>query len=323
MDGYGADRTPSSGGPPLPREIDKNESGGVRRLGGRNRQIADRLRQAAGILAAQGADPFRIAAYRRAADSVLTLTDDLRIIAERGGRAALEAVPGVGPSIAGAIAEMLSSGRWGFLEHLKGTADPEKLFQSVPGVGPVLARRACEALQIHTLEALETAAHDGRLEKVAGFGGRRAAMVRVALADMLARVRRPPLLADGEPPIELLLDVDREYRQKAKTGELAKIAPKRFNPSGAAWLPVLHAVRGAWHFTALYSNTARAHQLHRLSDWVIIYFHKDGLPEGQRTVVTETRGEAIGERVVRGREGECRQYYYPAAIGIAASAATE
>jgi DNA polymerase (family X) len=206
---------------------------------------------------------------------------------------------------------MLSSGRWGFLEHLKGTADPEKLFQSVPGVGPVLARHACEALQIHTLEALETAAHDGRLEKVPGFGRRRAAIVRGALADMLARVRRPRPLADEEPPIELLLDVDREYRQKAKVGELAKIAPKRFNPSGAAWLPVLHAVRGAWHFTALYSNTARAHQLHRLSDWVIIYFHKDGLPEGQRTVVTETRGEAIGERVVRGREGECRQYYEP------------
>jgi hypothetical protein len=109
--------------------------------------------------------------------------------------------------------------------------------------------------------------------------------------------------------VDLLLDVDREYRDRAATGELIKIAPKRFNPKGEAWLPLLRTVRGAWHFTALYSNTARAHQLGRMTDWVVIYFHKDHQPEGQCTVVTETRGEAADRRIVRGREAECRQYY--------------
>ena len=90
---------------------------------------------------------------------------------------------------------------------------------------------------------------------------------------------------------------------------MIKIAPKRFNPKGEAWLPLLHTVRGAWHFTALYSNTARAHQLRRITGWVIIYFHKDGEPEGQCTVVTETRGEATGRRVVRGHEADCLRYY--------------
>ena len=103
--------------------------------------------------------------------------------------------------------------------------------------------------------------------------------------------------------------MDREYRERAVAGDLIKIAPKRFNPKGEAWLPLLHTVRGAWHFTALYSNTARAHQLRRITDWVIIYFHKDGEPEGQRTVVTETRGEAAGRRIVRGREAECLRNY--------------
>ena len=101
--------------------------------------------------------------------------------------------------------------------------------------------------------------------------------------------------------------VDREYRTKAAAGDLVKIAPKRFNPKGEAWLPLLHTVRDGWRFTALYSNTARAHQLGRETDWVIIYFHKDNHAEGQRTVVTETRGEAAGRRIVRGREAECRQ----------------
>lgn len=38
----------------------------------------------------------------------------------------------------------------------------------------------------------------------------------------------------------------------------APIAPKRFHPEHAAWLPVLHTHRGPWHFTALHSNAALA-----------------------------------------------------------------
>ena len=242
-------------------------------------------------------------------NSIRGLETDLGTIAEKGGRKAIEAIPGVGASIGSAIAEMLTSGRWGFLDHLKGAASPETLFQSVPGIGPGLARRVCETIHVHTLEALEAAAHDGRLEQVRGFGRRRAAMVRAALAEMLARVRRSPLVSYEEPGVTLLLDVDREYREKAAAGELIKIAPKRFNPKGEVWLPLLHTVRDAWHFTALYSNTARAHQLGRVTDWVVIYFHKDNRAEGQRTVVTETRGEAAGRRIVRGREAECRRHY--------------
>ena len=204
---------------------------------------------------------------------------------------------------------MLATGRWAFLDHLKGGRRSGDPVPGGPRIGPELARRVCETFHIDTLEGLEAAAHDGRLEQVPGFGHRRAAMVRAALATMLARVRRNPLARSEEPGVDLLLDVDREYRERAAAGDLIKIAPKRFNPKGEAWLPLLHAVRGSWHFTALYSNTARAHQLRRITDWVIIYFHKDGEPEGRRTVVTETRGEAAGKRVVRGREAECRYHY--------------
>jgi hypothetical protein len=282
-------------------------------VGATNAMIADRLRQAAALLAAQGADPFRIGAYRRAADSIAASASDLGAIAASGGRKALEALPGVGRSLAAAVAEMLATGRWAFLEHLKGTASPETLFRSVPGIGPELSRRICEVLHIGTLEALEAAAHDGRLRQVPGFGDRRLAIVRAGLAGMLGRVRRAPPLVAEEPGVDQLLDVDREYRRRAAAGELFKIAPKRFNPKGEAWLPVLHTERGAWQFTALYSNTARAHQLGRVEDWVVIFFHRDDMAEGQRTVVTETRGAASGRRVVRGREPECRALFEAAA----------
>ncbi len=155
------------------------------------------------------------------------------------------------------------------------------------------------------MEALELAAHDGSLARVPGFGPRRVSIVRDALANMLSRLRPAVTRVADEPSVDVLLDVDREYRDKANRGVLRKIAPRRFNPGGEAWLPVLHASRGTWQFTALFSNTARAHEVQRNQDWVVIYFHHDTQPEGRRTVVTETRGPMRGQRVVRGREAEC------------------
>ena len=273
---------------------------------GLNLRIADRLREAADLLEQQQANRFRVAAYRRAADTIAALPEGIEALIARAGVAGLTALPGIGSSLAAAIEQMVRLGRWPQLERLRGAAEPEKLFRAVPGVGPELARRLCETLHVDTLEALETAAHDGRLETVPGVGPRRAAMLRAALANMLARTRLRPRGPSVEPPVDLLLDVDREYRDKAAADRLPKIAPKRFNPTGEAWLPVLHAQRGDWQFTALFSNTALAHELDRVRDWVVIYFHTDSEPEGQRTVVTETRGVLAGQRVVRGREAETR-----------------
>jgi hypothetical protein len=110
------------------------------------------------------------------------------------------------------------------------------------------------------------------------------------------------------PDVSLLLDIDREYREKAEAGLLRKIAPRRYNPERVAWLPVLHQSAGPWEITALFSNTERAHELHRTHDWVVIFFD-DGVEEGQATVVTEFRGSLAGKRVVRGREAECARHY--------------
>jgi hypothetical protein len=61
-------------------------------------------------------------------------------------------------------------------------------------------------------------------------------------------------------------------------------------------------------FTVMFSNTAKAHELGKTNDWVVVYFSK-GKGENQCTVVTESRGALKGKRVIRGREEECRKYY--------------
>ncbi len=277
---------------------------------GTNQRIAERLREASDLLGQQGANPFRVSAYRKASDTVAGLDEGIDAIFEREGAEGLEALPNIGRGIASAVAELLRTGRWSQLEHLRGTLDPVRLFQVVPGIGPSLAEQIHNTLHIDTLEELEAAAFDGRLKKVPGIGAGRALAIRATLQSLLSRVRRSGRLdeVDG-PPVAMILAVDEEYRKKAKAGELPTIAPKRFNPSNEAWLPVLHTEHGDWHFSALYSNTARAHELGRTQDWVVIYFHDDHHAEGQHTVVTEHRGPLDGRRVVRGREAECREYY--------------
>ena len=275
-----------------------------------NALIAARLREYADLLEAQGEDGFRVKAYRNAARTADALDRPLRTVFEEGGSKALIALRGIGQGIAMAIGEMLNTGHWRQLDRLKGEATPEALFRTIPGIGAELAHRLVDALDVETLEDLETALRLGDTP-IPGIGPRRRAAILAALAQRLARFRRESTHERGmvEPDIPLFLDADRLYRAKAAAGELRRIAPKRFNPTGEAWLPIMHARRGDWHLTVLFSNTARAHELDRTRDWVVIYFHETDGPEGRRTVVTEKRGPLAGQRVVRGREDDCREYY--------------
>ena len=272
-----------------------------------NRELAAKLQRVADLLDAQGANAFRVAAYRRAAETVQQLGTPLINIVRDEGPGALDALPGIGPRLAHALADAVLSGRLAMLERLEGTVDPEAILRTVPGIGPRLAERLHHELGIATLEELELAAHDGRLSALAGIGPRRTAGIAAALGSRLARPRGGGRAGEA-PPVAELLDVDAEYRRKAKAGELAMIAPRRFNPKHEAWLPVLHALREPRHYTALFSNTARAHQLGTTKDWVVIYVD-GGKGEQQFSVVTAHSGSLRGRRVVRGRELECERHY--------------
>jgi len=270
------------------------------------------LREIATLLDEQKANPFRVNAYLSAAKTIGTMAEPIEDLLRREGFSALLELPGIGEGIARSISEFVVTGRMSRLESLQTGHDPIALFEQIPGIGPRSAHRIIETLHIDSLEALELAAHNGRLKKVPGFSTKKIELVQAWLTHVLG-FRRPrpeePQKTIAEPPVGLLLKIDELYRKKAEAGELPTIAPKRFNPSGEAWLSIMHTTRQGWHFTALYSNTARAHQLDRVKDWVVIFFYDDRHHEGQHTVVTETRGTAIGQRVVRGREQECNEYY--------------
>jgi putative hydrolase len=272
-----------------------------------NQDVAGRLEEAAKLLRDQGADRYRVEAYLRAASSVRSLPAPVDAVLRERGLDGLKQIPQVGETIARAIRELLTHGRLPMLDRLRGEADPVRLLASVAGIGRVLANRLHDDLGLETLADLEAAAHDGRLATVAGFGPKRLAGIRDSLAYRLGRVRVPMIPGDT-PSVSELLDVDREYREKAAAGELQRIAPRRFNPSRESWLPILHTRRGNRRYTALFSNTARAHRTGNARDWVVLY-GDNGSGEHRHTVITATFGPLRGHRVVAGREDECRAVY--------------
>src|SRR5690606_35804056 len=162
---------------------------------------------------------------------------------------------GIGDSLAGAIEQLCTTGRLPLLERLRGENVVEGLFATIPGIGPELAERIHHQLGIETLSELEAAAWDGSLERVPGIGRKRAQGVREVLAGRSRSrpaVPAPPPAAGAavdQPSVAELLDVDEEYRRKAAADTLIRIAPRRFNPTAAAWLPILHTTRGERHYT--------------------------------------------------------------------------
>jgi putative hydrolase len=277
-----------------------------------NEEITDLLEEIADVLEAQSANPFRIQAYRDGADTVRTAEKPVAELAQKGGEEALQTLPDIGEGIAGVINDFVQRGRSDTLEPFQSETSPGELFKQVPGIGETLAGRIAEELDISTLQELEQAAHDGRLLEVEGLGQEKVRNVQVSLAGILStaaqRFRREAGQKAESPAVQVLLEVDEEYRRKAESGRLRKISPKRFNPEGKAWLPILNTEHAGWNFTALYSKTAQAHKLDKTDDWVVLYYKRNG-EENQATIVTETKGSLEGKRVVRGREGESQDYY--------------
>ena len=285
-----------------------------------NDELAEKLENVSKLLLAQGANRFRAEAYHRAAETLHELERPAWQIYAAQGIEGLEELSGVGRTISRALQQLIRGGHWPLLERLAGNDVAEQAFSSVPNIGPKLAKRIHDELGIETLAELQAAAWDGRLRRMRGFGEKRIRAVRESLA---ARGRHPEIAQaqeksfDGkddltsEVPVEELLDVDDEYRFKAAQGKLPRVAPRRFNPTAQAWLPILHTDRGQRHYTALFSNTEHAHTMGTTHDWVVIYLedHNHRGQQGRWTVITSQFGQLKGRRIVRGRERECAEFY--------------
>ena len=152
-----------------------------------NAEIAKTLYEIGEILTIKG-DRFRSRAYNMAAQRITALTEDIRVVAERGE---LEQIPGVGKSIALTIEEYLETGMSSVLLDLKDSLPPGVLRMiGIEGIGPKLAMRFSQELNITGIEELEKAAKEQQLRGLRGFGAKKEENIIRAISEFKNRSTR-------------------------------------------------------------------------------------------------------------------------------------
>ena len=147
-----------------------------------NLDIARELTLLADLLEIQGANPFRIRAYRNAVNTVEGLSRPLHEMVAAGED--LTELPAIGDNVAAHIVELLQTGSIDRLREVE--ADfPRSLVElmSLEGLGPKKARKLFEELGVRTVDDLAAAIDSGTVEKLEGFGEKSVAKLRHALAN--------------------------------------------------------------------------------------------------------------------------------------------
>jgi DNA polymerase (family 10) len=148
-----------------------------------NIEIARLLDETAALLEIDAADPFRIRSYRRAAEAVEQQTTQLAALAIHDPKQLL-AIPGIGKGMAANIAQLVATGDIPLRAELLTKYKPTMLeLLKLPGMGPKTVALVWSALGVADIDALETAAREGRLAGLPRMGEKFAAKLLKGIED--------------------------------------------------------------------------------------------------------------------------------------------
>ena len=154
-----------------------------------NAEVATAFEEMADLLEIEGANPFRVRAYRFAARTLRDLPAEVAEMVTKGED--LTSLPGIGDDLAGKIKEILATGTAAALEAQRKRV-PATLTEllRIPGLGPKRVKTLAHELKIRSLSELQTAAQAGRVRTLAGFGEKTEQHILDALATRLAEAPR-------------------------------------------------------------------------------------------------------------------------------------
>ncbi|UCD54619.1 MAG: DNA polymerase/3'-5' exonuclease PolX [Candidatus Omnitrophota bacterium] len=133
----------------------------------KNKEIAEIFNNIADILEIKDENPFRIRAYRKAAQNIESLSKDIETVARKKK---LTDIPGIGEDLAGKIEEYISKGKIKIYQDLKrSVSKPVLEFMTIPGVGPKTAKLLSEKLKIKSIKDLEKKASQGKIKDIFGI----------------------------------------------------------------------------------------------------------------------------------------------------------
>ncbi|HKO12758.1 MAG TPA: helix-hairpin-helix domain-containing protein, partial [Acidobacteriaceae bacterium] len=174
-----------------------------------NRSIAQLLAETADLLEIGAGDPFRIRSYRRAAEAVESSTVQLSAIAADPKK--LQEIPGIGKGMAANIQDIERTGTLPLREELLAKYRPTMLeLLRLPGMGPKTVALLWDALQVASVQELETAITAGRLATLPRFGEKLIEKLRKGIDDYKQRSGRF-LIDDAETAAEKLIAYLREF----------------------------------------------------------------------------------------------------------------
>ena len=139
------------------------------------------------LLEIKGANPFKIRAYRNAADIIGHMAERVADLTETD----VLGIPGIGKDLAAKIRELVDTGELVYFDALR-QEFPASILEMLrlQGVGPKTVGLLYAELGIETLEELEAAASDGRLRQLKGMGAKKEQLLRRSLAEHRSRVGR-------------------------------------------------------------------------------------------------------------------------------------
>ncbi|MEX1026658.1 MAG: nucleotidyltransferase domain-containing protein [Candidatus Paceibacterota bacterium] len=134
-----------------------------------NQEIAEKFSRLADLLEIQGANPFRVRAYRSAARTVGSLPRSAQEMLDEDED--LSDLPGIGDDLAGKIKEIVETGELPLLKEVEGeTAAELSELMKLPGIGPKRVKTIHEKLGVESLDQLQQAAEDGQIRELDSFG---------------------------------------------------------------------------------------------------------------------------------------------------------
>jgi len=180
----------------------------------KNQEIARVFNEIADILEIKGDNPFRIRAYRRAAQNIEGFPKD---VAEASDEELLE-IPGIGQDLAGKIIEYVKTGHLIAYEELKKEV-PSGIVEllSIPGLGPKTAKLLFDRLKIKGVDDLERLAKEGRLKGLPGIQVKTEENILKGIEMVHRRTERQPL---GRV-LPLAEEIIKKLREKAPVGEIS------------------------------------------------------------------------------------------------------
>ena len=191
-----------------------------------NADVADQFDLLADLLELEGAESFRVLAYRRAATRMRETSGSVAQLALDGRAKELQ---GIGKTIEEKIVQIVEQGEIEALTKRKGSVPPDVVrFMRLPGLGPKTAARIWRELGISTLGELKTAAESEQLRTLAGLGAKSEEKILKALAFQAENPDADRLLLGvGLPAVQAVVSVLREHPAAVHVSEAGSVRRRK------------------------------------------------------------------------------------------------